>query len=212
MKKFRFEYRFLVIYLIVGGLWIIFSDSALSNLISDIDILTRAQTYKGWFYVMVTAILFFALLKLHLGKLRKAEKDARESDRLKTAFLQNISHEIRTPMNGIVGFSQLLNTEDLSEAQRKEYTAIITKSSDRLLSVLNDVIDISLIETGKIKAKSDVFELNELMSELYEIFKPQVNEGIDLRLSIGIEPGQSLITADRVKISQILLLKCTRQD
>lgn len=204
MKKFRFEYRFLVIYLIVGGLWIIFSDSALSNLISDIDILTRAQTYKGWFYVMVTAILFFALLKLHLEKLRKAEKDARESDRLKTAFLQNISHEIRTPMNGIVGFSQLLNTEDLSEEQRKEYTSIITKSSDRLLSVLNDVIDISLIETGKIKAKSDVFELNELMSELYEIFKPQVNEGINLRLSTGIEPGKSLITADRVKISQIL--------
>lgn len=204
MKKLKFEYRFLIVYLIVGGLWIIFSDSALSNLISDINILTRAQTYKGWFYVMVTAILFFALLKLHLEKLRKAEKDARESDRLKTAFLQNISHEIRTPMNGIVGFSQLLNTEDLSEEQRKEYTAIITKSSDRLLSVLNDVIDISLIETGKIKAKSDVFELNELMSELYEIFKPQVNEGIDLRLSIGIEPGQSLITADRVKISQIL--------
>ncbi len=153
---------------------------------------------------MVTAILFFVLLKRHLKKLRKAELDARESDRLKTAFLQNISHEIRTPMNGIVGFSQLLNTEDITEEQRKEYTAIITKSSDRLLSILNDVIEISLIETGKIKAKNDVFDLNELMNELPEIFKPQVNAGIDLRLSTGIETGQSLITADRVKISQIL--------
>ena len=204
MKKFKFEYRFLIVYLIVGGLWIIFSDSALSNLISDIDILTRAQTYKGWFYVVVTGILFFVLLKRHLEKLRKTEQDARESDRLKTAFLQNISHEIRTPMNGIVGFSQLLNTEDLTEEQRKEYTAIITKSSDRLLSILNDVIEISLIETGRIKAKNDVFDLNGLMRELLEIFKPQVNEGIDLRLSTGIEPGQSHITADRVKISQIL--------
>lgn len=204
MKKLRFEYRFLIIYLILGGLWIVFSDAALRNLITDIEVLTRAQTYKGWFYVAVTAILFFVLLKQHLEKLRKAEFDARESDRLKTAFLQNISHEIRTPMNGIIGFSQLLNTGDLTDEQRREYISIITKSSDRLLSILNDVIEISLIESGKIKAKNEVFDLNELMNELYDIFKCQLKPGIDFRMSKGLNSGESYISGDRVKISQII--------
>ena len=104
----KFEYRIIAGYVLVGCLWILFSDKLLNYFIRDPDMLTRIQTFKGWFYVLITAILFYAILKSHLVKIRNAEQKAIEGDRLKTAFLQNISHEIRTPMNSIVGFSELL--------------------------------------------------------------------------------------------------------
>ena len=93
MKKTRFEYKFTFIYLLLGLLWILFSDRMIGSMITDHDYLTRLQTYKGWFYVILTAILFFHILRKHLVKLRTAEKKAVESDRLKTAFLQNIDRK-----------------------------------------------------------------------------------------------------------------------
>jgi signal transduction histidine kinase len=139
MHKTKFEYKFLVLYLIIGGFWILFSDRLLESLISDVKIISQLQTYKGWFYVLVTGVFFYSVLKKHLIKVRKAEEEARESDRLKSAFLQNMSHEIRTPMNGIIGFCDLLQEEDLSEEQRHKYLDIVTKSSNQLLNVVNDI-------------------------------------------------------------------------
>src|SRR6056297_826873 len=75
MATFRFEYKITLVYLAVGVVWIIFSDRLINTFISDDELLTKAQTYKGWFYVLVTAVLFFLFLRKHLGQLRKTEAE-----------------------------------------------------------------------------------------------------------------------------------------
>ncbi len=74
MLKFKFEHKIFIIYLSIGALWISFSDKLVQKLVSDPDYLTQVQTYKGWFYVLVTGILFYYLLKSHLFRIRDAEK------------------------------------------------------------------------------------------------------------------------------------------
>jgi signal transduction histidine kinase/CheY-like chemotaxis protein len=204
MPKLKFEIRIAAAYLLLGGLWIIFSDRILQNLISDIDVLTRVQTYKGWLYVIITGLLFYLLLKSHLKKLRQAENDARESDRLKTAFLQNISHEIRTPMNGIMGFAQLLNADNLTSEQRKEYTGIINNSAKRLLTVVSDILEISQIESGKTRIYESSFDLNDLLSEVFETTKAQVDSKIGFCYSFALSNPDSIITTDYEKLKKVL--------
>ncbi|MDP2721475.1 MAG: response regulator [Bacteroidales bacterium] len=204
MNQLKFEYKITAAYLIVGGLWILFSDELLFYFIQDSDLLSEVQTYKGWFYVIITAALLYSFLKKHLEKLRLAEMKAKESDRLQSAFLQNISHEIRTPMNGIIGFSTLLNNDLLSDNQKKHYLQIITRSSDQLLSIINDVLDISLIETGNIQAYNESFSLNQLLDELYFASNPLMKEGVSLTLSKGLSEAQSMIMSDERKVRQIM--------
>ena len=166
--------------------------------------LTRIQTFKGWFYVLITAILFYAILKSHLVKIRNAEQKAIESDRLKTAFLQNISHEIRTPMNSIVGFSELLKDKKLSESEKDQYLEMISKSSDQLLNIVNEVLDISLIETGNLSVNLRRVQLNNLMKEIYLSYKPLINKEISFTMSTGLSDTLSLILTDVIKIRQII--------
>ena len=167
MDKVKFEYRIIAAYVIIGGLWILFSDKILNYFISDPDLLTRIQTFKGWFYVIITAILFYLILKSHLVKIRNAEQKAIDSDNLKTAFLQNISHEIRTPMNSIIGFSELLKENNSSENEKAQYLDMIEKGSGQLLNIVNEVLDISLIETGNISVNKQKVNLNNLVEEVY---------------------------------------------
>jgi two-component system CheB/CheR fusion protein len=87
------------------------------------------------------------------NQLSKAKEKAEESDRLKSAFLANMSHEIRTPMNGIIGFADLINEPDIDNEKRKSYSEIIKNSCFQLLNIVNDIIDISKIETGQIEIK-----------------------------------------------------------
>lgn len=204
MRKTKFEYKFLVLYLILGGFWILFSDRLLESLISDVKIISQLQTYKGWFYVLVTGVFFYSVLKKHLIKVRKAEEEARESDRLKSAFLQNMSHEIRTPMNGIIGFCDLLQEEDLSEEQRHKYLDIVTKSSNQLLNVVNDILDVSLIETGNIQANEDQIQLNEFLDHIHKSTRVSLNSNkISVLLSKELENEELSIVTDAVKLEQI---------
>ena len=204
MQKLKFEYRIIAGYVLVGCLWILFSDKLLNYFIRDPDMLTRIQTFKGWFYVLITAILFYAILKSHLVKIRNAEQKAIESDRLKTAFLQNISHEIRTPMNSIVGFSELLKDKKLSESEKDQYLEMISKSSDQLLNIVNEVLDISLIETGNLSVNLRRVQLNNLMKEIYLSYKPLINKEISFTMSTGLSDTLSLILTDVIKIRQII--------
>jgi signal transduction histidine kinase len=204
MQKLKFEYRIIAGYVIVGSLWIVFSDKLLSYFIREPDMLTRLQTFKGWFYVLITAILFYSLLKSHLVKIRNAEQKAIESDRLKTAFLQNISHEIRTPMNSIVGFSEFLKDKNLSESEKDQYLEMISKSSDQLLNIVNEVLDISLIETGNVSVNLKRVQLNHLMEEIYQSYKPLINKEISFTISTGLSDSLSLIITDVTKIRQII--------
>jgi signal transduction histidine kinase/CheY-like chemotaxis protein len=109
-------------------------------------------------------------------KLISAKEKAEESDRLKTAFLANMSHEIRTPMNGIIGFLDLLKEPDLSEENKADYINIVTQSGRRLLDTINDIIEISKIETGELKVNMSIVNVSELMTYYHGFFRQQTDQ------------------------------------
>lgn len=133
--------------------------------------------------------------------LKEAKLKAEESDKLKSSFLANMSHEIRTPMNGIMGFANLL-LEEVEDPEHKGYLEIISKSADRLLATINDVLDISRIEAGQVVISKSVFNLNELLTELHGFFKANTTK-LDLRISCGV-PEAFIVNTDKVKLNQIL--------
>ena len=138
-------------------------------------------------------------------KLIKAKELAEESDRLKSAFLANMSHEIRTPMNSILGFTELLKTEDLTGKQQKEYIQNIKKGGDRLLNIINDIIDISKIESGQMKVSITKTNINEQIEYISSFFRPEVEEkGIQLIFKNTLPDKDAVINTDREKIFAIL--------
>jgi len=145
-------------------------------------------------------------LKL-IKKLQKAREKAEESDRLKSAFLANISHEIRTPMNGIIGFSELLCQEDISLEQRRIYLNYIRKSSDQLLNVINDILDISRLEIGELQLYESEFSLNSLIDNCYNFLLEKINESgkkINVKVYKGKNFNEDFIISDQKRIKQIL--------
>ena len=139
-------------------------------------------------------------------QLKIAKEKAEEADKLKTAFLANMSHEIRTPLNAILGFSKMLIKPDVAEDKQKQYIEIIKNSSDQLLTIINDIVDISKIEANQIKIDDkSVVILNELITEIHSLFKStaQVNN-IRFNYSYGLSDVQSNIYADGVRLRQIL--------
>ena len=133
-----------------------------------------------------------------------AKENAEESDKLKTAFLQNMSHEIRTPLNGIIGFSSLLNEDDISKEEIKEFTAIISQSGKRLIEIVNNVLDISKIQTGQIEIKQKKILVNTIFSDLFTFFSPIANaKNIILNYNNHNDKFRTIFT-DETKLHQIL--------
>ncbi len=145
-------------------------------------------------------------LKETNDKLQKALVKAEESDQLKSAFLANMSHEIRTPMNGILGFTELLKEVNLNSDDRNSYIEIIEKSGNRLLNIINDIIDISKIEAGQMLAVPSITDVDEQMQYILTFFKPETNDkGIDLCLDKTLPEKKTLIRTDREKLYAILI-------
>ena len=139
-------------------------------------------------------------------ELIKAKEKAEESDKLKSAFLANISHEIRTPMNGILGFTSLLKEPDVDEVKLKRYVEVIEKSGERMLNIINEVIDISKIEAGLMKISLDEANVNELIESLYNFFLREANsKSISLSFRNGLSHDNSEIKTDADKLNAILI-------
>ena len=144
--------------------------------------------------------------KLMNEKLLEAKEKAEESDRLKTVFLQNISHEIRTPMNGILGFLDLLNDENILEEDRKNYIDIINKSGKRLLTTINDVIEISRIESGQIRITLSEVNIDEMMAYLYNFFMHQASDKhLKLILAGTTSSNDLILKTDKPVLEGILI-------
>lgn len=134
-----------------------------------------------------------------------AKEKAEESDRLQSAFLANMSHEIRTPMNGILGFLELLSEPDLEEENKKEYIEIVNKSGHRLLSTINDIIEIAKIEAGGLKISLTDVNVEEVMKFHHDFFLPQtVEKGLELTVRKQITGTEAFIRTDRQKLDGIL--------
>lgn len=142
---------------------------------------------------------------LRTKELRRAKEKAEESDRLKSAFLQNISHEIRTPMNAISGFAHLLNKNNLSTEKRRHYTKIIMNSSEQLLSIVTDVLAISSLETKQVKIKQTPTNINAILDEFLIVYQNKISDkAITISLSKSLGNELSTIETDASKLKQIL--------
>jgi len=141
-------------------------------------------------------------------EMRNALAKAEESDRLKSAFLANMSHEIRTPMNGILGFAELLDDASVPPDEKHRFINIIKTNGQHLLSIINDIIDISKIDSNQLKITNVNFNLNHLLDELFITYQNEiVQKGkteIVLQLDKTLQDTQSQIISDNIRLRQIL--------
>uniref|UniRef100_UPI003FEDC6A7 ATP-binding protein n=1 Tax=Alistipes shahii TaxID=328814 RepID=UPI003FEDC6A7 len=180
----------------------------------------KLSKYSHYIELLVAGILLLVLLlfvtwlllrmrrlKLtreeRVGQLVVAREKAEESDMLKSAFLANMSHEIRTPLNAIVGFSSLMQSEELSQEERAEYCAIVVSNSEMLLTLLNDILDISSLECGKIRFNYASEDIVQICQHVMMTTAHTRQRGVEGRFACPV--GSFMLTTDAHRLSQILI-------
>jgi signal transduction histidine kinase len=137
--------------------------------------------------------------------LQDAKERAERSEQVKSVFLANMTHEIRTPINGILGFSELLENNNITSYQRKHYTSLIRKNGDHLLSLVNDIIDLSRLESGKVQINENDLNINEIFQDQYDLFRTSTkNKGIKLYYEKISNEEDAWIIGDPLRLTQIL--------
>ncbi|MCK5002176.1 MAG: response regulator [Gammaproteobacteria bacterium] len=143
-------------------------------------------------------------LEIRNAELDIARSNAIQASKAKTEFLANMSHELRTPLGGILGFSELLESTEL-ESQQRDYSEIIKKSASNLLNIIDDVLDLSKIESGKLEINFSEFNTINIVEEVIDLLIPIAYEK-DLELFYYIDEGTpNIINSDPVRIRQILI-------
>ncbi|MGJ8640204.1 MAG: two-component regulator propeller domain-containing protein [Opitutaceae bacterium] len=184
---------------------------------------------KSWFYgVLIASSLGFVWVILYLrmdkhaekeerlkqqikersqliNEITKAKEHAEKSDRLKSAFLANMSHEIRTPMNAIIGFSQLLSESEYSNEEKASFIEYITKGSESLLSLIEDILDFSMIEADQLKVQKKDFALLSLLDRIHNDFRvfPK-SENVEFRFRTASIDSALAIHSDEQRMRQII--------
>ena len=137
------------------------------------------------------------------ARLEEARNKAEEASQLKSAFLATVSHELRTPLNGIIGFADLLQTE-LADPEQLEYARIIHRSGEKLLGQVNDILDLTRIQSGEVQLNNEVIDLAPLLSSALEGLQPALsNKGLTVSLS-GLDGEPQELYSDALRIRQIL--------
>lgn len=143
-------------------------------------------------------------MKKYTEELITARKNAEESEELKMAFLSNMSHEIRTPMNSIIGFAELMQDENLTDEERKEFASIIINSGEQLLNIVDEILEVSKEEAGELRLFEQKFSLRKFMNELQTIFVNRVKDN-PVEVVLNIQEGTpDIILADKVRLKQIM--------
>ncbi len=139
-------------------------------------------------------------------ELIKAKIKAEEGDRLKSSFLANLSHEIRTPMNAINGFTELILNTKITESEKLEYLNVIEKSGKNLVGIIDDLIEMSKIDSNQLTPNLTVINLDSLVAELYETVKVTIqNKNIDFRLIKNKSASRFNIVTDDIKLKQVII-------
>jgi signal transduction histidine kinase len=135
-----------------------------------------------------------------------SKNKAEESDKLKSAFLANMSHEIRTPLNGILGFSSLLNEPNLTKEDKEDYIEIINSNGQQLLTIINDILDISKIEAGQVSIHYEAVNISEMMNGLKHQFKDQAAlKNLVLTLNQDFTGEEIILYTDANRLRQVFL-------
>ncbi len=164
--------------------------------------------------LLVLLLIFVAWLLIRTQRLKRtlevredqlvvAREKAEESDMLKSAFLANMSHEIRTPLNAIVGFSSLMQSEDLTHEERTEYSSIVVSNSEMLLTLLNDILDISSLECGKIRFNYEEVDIVPICQHAIMTTAHTRNPEVECHLECS--ESTFLLTTDMHRLSQVLI-------
>ena len=176
--KNRIAIKITLIYFLIGFMWILFSDRLIQGFSGSSDAVTQLQTFKGWFFVGVTAFLLFLLISKEIKRkniieedLLRAKEKAEESDRLKSAFLSNMSHEIRTPLNGILGFCELILDDSFSKEDKQIFAKHMEKNGNDFLKLINDIMDISKIQEKQYAIKKKYFNIDIVLESVYEEYR-----------------------------------------
>lgn len=184
---------------------------------------TEAQLrkYRSVIYSSVAALILLSLIAVFIyflyyknkrlrnvlenreAELIEAKEKAEESDLLKSAFLANMSHEIRTPLNAIIGFSSLLTSAEISPEEREEYSAIISTNSELMLTLINDILDISRLETGKIHFAYEDINIPSLCQQVIMTTTHNRREGVECVFESSYETYT--LRTDVQRLSQVLI-------
>jgi PAS domain S-box-containing protein len=142
----------------------------------------------------------------YIESLKHEKQKAQHSDKLKSSFLANMSHEIRTPMNTIIGFSDLLDADELSQEQKRDFVNHIRSSGEMLLHLIDDIIDIAKIEAGEIKiekADTNITNLFDELKKVFEGYKRQLQKN-DIELVVTVPDIELTVKADKFRLRQVL--------
>lgn len=211
--------RIAAIYILFGALWILFSDAALHSLVKDPELESQLQTFKGWFYVLVTGALVFALAR-QMGRALEAEnaerhraeealhqavEQAEQASRAKSEFLAAMSHEFRTPLNAILGFSAMLKAQyhgPMGDSYQG-YADGIHRSGSLMLTLVEDILDMSEIEAGRRRMAPEPLDLEPIVSECLKSFDQQAADK-SIMLGLRLPAPMPDLVADRISLIQIL--------
>ncbi len=204
---------------------------------TEINVTILAPFWQRWWFITLVVLSVFGLIylifygriksiKIQRAKLeslveektkellsevderKKATIKAEQSDRLKTAFLANMSHEIRTPVNAITGFTELLYDKDLTKEEQEVYLEYIKSGGKALLTLIDDIIDISKIEAGQLVIRHDDCSVNSLMADLYKLFhqlkQKKGKTAVELKIAEPFIPDDFIIKTDANRLKQIL--------
>lgn len=139
-------------------------------------------------------------------RLQETKLKAEESDKLKSAFLMNLSHEIRTPMNAIMGFSDLLSKKDLTTSEKEKYLEIIKKSGSNLIAIIDDLVEMSKIDSDLVTPKYSSFDLKSMLQATFDSVKITMNKdkNVDLKFINPVPLVSRNIISDVVKLNQVV--------
>ncbi|MCL2843908.1 MAG: ATP-binding protein [Chitinivibrionia bacterium] len=192
---------------VVGMLFVGFCTEEYTNKIVFFVLITTLITLAVLIFCIILAKIISAAIDKKMGKmifeLNKARETAEDATKIKSIFLANMSHEIRTPMNSIIGFSELAQCGDIPEKTR-EYLCNIQESAEWLLEIINDILDISKIESGKVVLEHIPFDLSQIFAHCQQLIIPKIKKK-DITLYCHSEPfvGKKLL-GDPVRLAQAL--------
>ncbi|MBN1950354.1 MAG: HAMP domain-containing histidine kinase [Bacteroidales bacterium] len=208
------EFTLFVSFLILGipillewpGNYLLVTYNPLSWLVNSINFLAVSTL------IAISVSLILARLEATLTKekqisdlLKKEKIKAEEADKLKTAFLANMSHEIRTPMNGILGFMDLLREPELGDAKKERYINLLQSSGERMLRIINDLVNISKIEANQMEINLERADIRELLVDTIEFFRPKAQQkNLELNCQINLEEKDKWLFTDKDKVVQVI--------